>query len=63
MNQAMFNVVKNHENQYSIWSDDQSVPDGWELQGIHGTREQCLEHVRTHWVEMTPASLKCFTAL
>lgn len=51
-------VVKNHEDQYSIWAADQPAPPGWVIQGMKGTKEQCLEYIRTHWTDMTPASLK-----
>jgi MbtH protein len=58
MEQAMFTVVKNHEDQYSIWAADRPIPAGWVSQGIQGTKEECLEYIRIHWVDMTPASLK-----
>lgn len=58
MNQPQFVVVKNHENQYSVWSADSPVPSGWYLQDKKGTRDECLEYIRQVWTDMTPASLK-----
>ena len=58
MDQAMFVVVKNHEDQYSIWAADRPLPGGWHVGGVQGTKEACLEYIRTHWTDMTPASLR-----
>jgi len=58
MSDDEFLVVKNHEDQYSIWLADRAVPTGWEVQPSRGSKEQCLEYVRAHWVDMRPASLK-----
>jgi MbtH protein len=58
MEQTMFVVVKNHEDQYSIWAKDRPIPEGWEAHGVEGTKEECLEYIHTHWIDMTPASLK-----
>lgn len=54
----MYVVVKNHEGQYSIWAGDRPVPAGWEAQDKQGTKEECLEYIRLHWVDMTPVSLQ-----
>ncbi len=58
MEEMMFFVVRNQEDQYSIWASDQTVPAGWEIQGEQDTKDRCLEYIRTHWVDMTPASLR-----
>lgn len=58
MEQQLFFVVKNHEDQYSIWSADRPIPVGWEPEGQKATKEECLEYIRTHWTDMTPASLR-----
>jgi MbtH protein len=55
---ANFVVVKNAEDQYSIWAADRQIPAGWEPQDFVGPKEACLEYIRTHWVDMTPASLR-----
>lgn len=55
---APYLVVKNDEDQYSIWVASRSVPDGW--MSCHGpaTREACLEHIRMVWMDMRPRSLR-----
>jgi MbtH protein len=54
-------VVKNDEEQYSIWAAERPVPAGWQPLGVSGTKAVCLEYIRTHWTDMTPASLRRLT--
>ncbi len=60
--QERFAVVVNDEEQYSIWSADMVVPAGWRTVGVAGTRDECLGHIETVWVDMTPRSLRQATA-
>lgn len=53
-----YKVVINHEEQYSIWPAARQTPAGWREVGKSGTREQCLEYVRTVWTDMRPLSLR-----
>jgi MbtH protein len=55
---ARFQVVVNHEGQYSIWPADRSPPAGWSNAGRVGTREECLAHVEEVWTDMRPLSLR-----
>jgi len=34
---TMFEVVKNHEEQFSIWPSDRAIPKGWSAVGKLGT--------------------------
>ncbi|MGW1197986.1 MbtH family protein [Streptomyces sp. NPDC002536] len=54
---APYLVLRNHENQHSLWPAATAVPDGWTR--VHGedTRQGCLDHVEAHWTDMRPASL------
>jgi MbtH protein len=54
-------VVKNHEEQYSIWLENQSIPAGWSAVGRSGTKPQCLAHIKEVWTDMRPASLRVTT--
>ena len=54
----MFEVVKNDEDQYSVWAADMAMPAGWTAVGQRGSKEQCIAFIRTHWTDMTPASLR-----
>ena len=58
MQQDDYIVVMNDEEQYSIWSTDRQVPAGWAIQPMKGSKEACLDYIKTHWTDMRPASLK-----
>lgn len=51
-------VVRNDEEQYSIWFDGRELPAGWHDTGFSGTRDECLSHVDTVWTDMRPKSLR-----
>ena len=57
-----FKVVVNHEEQYSIWPAYKEVPAGWREAGKQGQKEDCLNHIREHWTDMRPLSLRLATA-
>lgn len=56
--QELFNVVVNHEEQYSIWPQGRPNAPGWKDAGKAGTREECLAWVKEVWVDMRPLSLR-----
>ena len=51
-------VVRNEEEQYSIWRTDKAVPAGWEIAGDADTRARCLARITELWTDMRPASLR-----
>jgi MbtH protein len=51
-------VVVNGEEQYSIWPEDRSIPNGWRSTGMSGLKAECLAHIKEIWVDMRPASLR-----
>lgn len=51
-------VVCNHEEQYSIWRADKTVPVGWQIVGDAETKAQCLARIAEIWTDMRPASLR-----
>jgi MbtH protein len=53
-----YRVVRNDEDQYSIWADDRPLPAGWHDAGFAGTKEDCLAHIDTVWTDMRPRSLR-----
>lgn len=55
---AIFLVVVNDEQQYSIWPADRDLPLGWRAEGQKGPREACLAHIEKVWTDMRPASLR-----
>jgi len=58
MGDTVFQVVRNHEEQYSVWPADQEPPLGWTAEGTTGTRAECLEHIERIWTDMRPLSLR-----
>lgn len=54
----MYVVVRNEEEQYSVWPADHPLPAGWSGQGVTGSRAECLAHIETVWTDMRPASLR-----
>jgi MbtH protein len=55
---SQYKVVRNDEEQYSIWLDGDPVPDGWHEDGFTGPREECLAHIERVWTDMRPRSLR-----
>lgn len=57
---TVFQVVVNHEEQYSIWPDYKPVPNGWRTVGKSGVKKECLEYIEKIWTDMRPLSLRRF---
>lgn len=53
-----FNVVINHEEQYSIWPTYKDIPKGWSAVGVCGTKKTCLDYIEKTWTDMRPLSLR-----
>lgn len=51
-------VVRNDEEQYSIWLAEREIPLGWSREGTEGTRQACLAHIDVIWTDMRPLSLR-----
>ena len=56
--EAIYEVVINIEDQYSIWPADKPIPDGWRAAGKRDTKAACLDFIRANWTDMTPRSVK-----
>ncbi|WP_412543794.1 MbtH family NRPS accessory protein [Longispora sp. K20-0274] len=54
----MFLVVRNAEEQYSIWAADRELPPGWTAEGTKGSKEECLARISEVWTDMRPLSLR-----
>ncbi len=58
-NDAIYLVVVNHEEQYSIWPQwKQDLPLGWKTVGKKGSKEECLAYIEEVWTDMRPLSLR-----
>jgi MbtH protein len=53
-----YDVVRNHEEQYSIWPKGLTIPVGWEPVGVSGPKPACLAHIKEVWTDMRPRSLR-----
>ena len=58
MSEFQYKVVINHEEQYSLWLADRTVPSGWTEAGKTGTKDECLAHIAKVWTDITPRSLR-----
>lgn len=56
--ETVFNVVLNHEEQYSIWPAYKETPLGWNETGKSGLKADCLDFIGLVWTNMQPLSLQ-----
>jgi MbtH protein len=54
---TQFEVVVNHEEQYSIWPADRELPAGWRKVGTQGKKAECLSYINEVWTDMRPLGL------
>jgi len=55
---AVYKVVVNHEEQYSILPIYKANPAGWRDEGKAGPRAECLAYIKEVWTDMRPLSLR-----
>lgn len=53
-----YSVVRNDEEQYSLWPAGRSLPPGWTATGFTGSKPECLAHIDEVWTDMRPLSLR-----
>ena len=51
-------VVKNDEDQHSIWLAKRDLPLGWVSVGVQGSKQECIEYIDSHWTDLRPRSLR-----
>ncbi|BBY89196.1 MbtH family protein [Mycolicibacterium tokaiense] len=53
-----FYVLRNDEDQHSLWPVFAEVPPGWHI--VHGEtdRASCLEYIEENWTDIRPKSLR-----
>jgi MbtH protein len=54
----LYLVVRNSEEQYSIWPASRAVPDGWTIVAAAAPEEECLARIEEVWTDMRPLSLR-----
>lgn len=55
---TIYNVVVNHEEQYSIWPEGRENALGWSNVGKSGFKAECLAYINEVWTDMRPLSLR-----
>lgn len=55
---SIYNVVVNHEEQYSIWPAQRENALGWSDAGKSGSKQECLAYIKEVWTDMRPLSLR-----
>jgi MbtH protein len=53
-----YHVVKNHEEQFSIWLEGKPLPHGWASTGFCGLKSECLSRISSEWTDLRPLSLR-----
>ncbi len=53
-----YQVLVNHEEQYSLWPTFKDIPNGWRQVGPIGTKQECLAYVEEVWTDITPLSVR-----
>ncbi|MFH9075809.1 MbtH family protein [Streptomyces alboflavus] len=53
-----YQVLRNDEDQYSLWPVDVDVPAGWQPAGKEGSEAECSAYVDEVWTDMRPRSLR-----
>ena len=54
----VYRVVRNDEEEYSIWDAGTAAPAGWHDAGFTGTKADCLAHIERVWTDMRPRSVR-----
>jgi MbtH protein len=55
---TIYRVVRNDEEQYSIWPEAKEIPAGWAQSGPTGSKAECLAYIEEVWTDMRPKSLR-----
>lgn len=53
-----YDVVINHEGEYSLWLAGRALPEGWMAAGRTGKKAECLAYIAEVWKEVRPRSLR-----
>ena len=53
-----YQVLVNHEEQYSLWPTFKAIPPGWRQVGPIGSKDACLAYVDSVWSDIRPLSVR-----
>ena len=55
---TIYVVVRNQEEQYSIWPEYRPLPNGWMAVSMKGPKNVCLAYIKEVWKDMRPLSVR-----
>ena len=55
---GVFIVLRNEDEQYSLWPSEKEIPDGWTEVMPPSTKAACLAFVEENWTDMRPKRLR-----
>ncbi|MFD3794958.1 MbtH family protein [Streptomyces californicus] len=55
--EGIFLVLRNDEDQRSLWPHNFSLPTGWRITHGPDSRPACLDHIEQTWTDIRPRSL------
>jgi MbtH protein len=55
---AIYKILVNDEDQYSLWLDHRPNPIGWRDSGKSGSKAGCLAYIKDSWTDLRPKSLR-----
>ncbi|WP_145831928.1 MbtH family protein [Bradyrhizobium huanghuaihaiense] len=55
---GFYAVVRNVEEQYSIWPQDREIPTGWTSVGFEGSKAECLSWISSNWTDIRPLTVR-----
>ena len=55
---AIYKVVVNYVQEYSIWPAQREIPLGWTDAGKTGSKAECLAYIADAWTDVRPLSLR-----
>lgn len=58
-----YEVVINHEEQYSMLPLGQTIPAGWKRIGKNGSKKECLKYIEEVWTDMKEEDLRKLSRL
>jgi MbtH protein len=53
---AIYRVIINGEQQYSVWPANRDLQPGWQDTGKNGSKDECLAYIQEVWIDMRPSS-------
>ncbi len=56
VDETIYKVLINDEEEYTIWPAHRQTPPGWKEEGIAGSKEACVAYIHEVWTDLRPLS-------